>query len=562
MKYPTNGRRIAVLRLTGLLLLSLGLTACDGSSNGSNGQQAPSQTPPDSSATSIGLLDALPGDGVTLFDPGLPDVTFSHFGYSDFSFAVSGDCSDGTTIQHTLVDVSVAFDALFEHDQTCQSLTATGSFETDVDATRGNGDAFAVHLQFSTTTRTAPDLLVEDSLTTPRDSVTGMFQSFVDDSLVDGLGLPDSVASLIAGSVQDIADSGYGELLNAEPLFGVTAQRVSYASRQPDGSASSELTGLVAFPDTGSSEFTPKDSIIVLSHATAVTPSDLDPADGWFVVANLFASRGYLVIAPDNWGRGGTAGRAETFLMATRTAANSLDMIRAVLADADYDTVRGSGPPTVTLVGYSQGGHTALALWQAIAAQAPNIAVPRAYLGAGPYDLYATARGVVRHADGSCDGGEYCRYVTDQTTVPFLSDRVLTGYVAYAATGLTLGDLVDKNGLTSSFVDGFLGNDPAFDNLKSLLQQSSFTNITAGLDALSAVGTRFTLYHSSFDRLVPRANTEELVSVLEPHFAVDFRTDVCDSDTYRAVFDATDQVGITHALCGFEMLNDVYGELR
>ncbi len=543
-----------------LLIFSLGLAACGNSSDDDDG--AASDGSSDSGATAVELLDALPADGTTLFDPGIPDITLSHLGYADFSVAVSGDCAEGTTVERTLVEVSTDFDALFEHDQVCDGLRDNGAFETLVEATRDDGDRYSARLDFSTTIATAPELQVQDSVTTPRDSAGEMFRTFLEDSLIGSLEIPDALASLIEGAVEAVAESAYAELLDADPLFGVSAQRVTYASRRPDGSASQELTGLVAFPDTTAGGFTPRDSIIVLSHSTAVTPSDLDPGNGWYVVASLFAARGYLVIAPDNWGRGGTDTEPETFLMATRTAANSLDLIRAVLADPAYTPVRGSDPPRVTLVGYSQGGHTALALWQAIAAQESGLEVPAVHAGAGPYNLYAMARGVVQHVNGSCNGDAYCRFVTDQATVPFLSERVLPGYVAYAAENLLLGDLVEEGTLTPSFVEGFLGADPAFDDLKGLLQQGSFTNITGGLEALGGAGTRFTLIHSPFDRLVPIANTEELVSVLEPHFPVEFRTETCNSAAYEAVFDATDRVGISHTLCGFEMLNDVYAEMR
>ncbi len=543
-----------------LLLLSLGLAAFGNSSDGDG--EATSDSSSNSGAAPVELLDALPENGTTLFDPGIADITLSHLGYADFAVAISGDCAGGTTIERTLVDVSTDFDALFEHNQVCDGLVDSGAFETLVEATRVNGDSYSVRLDFSTAIASAPDLQVQDTATTPRDSVADMFRTFLDDSLVDDLDLPDALASLIGEAVEAVAESAYGELLNADPLFGVSAQRVTYASRRPDGSASNELTGLVAFPDTAAGGFTPRDAIIVLSHSTAVTPSDLELSNGWYVVANLFASRGYLVIAPDNWGRGGTDTEPETFLMATRTAANSLDLIRAVLADPAYAAVRGSDSPRITIVGYSQGGHTALALWQAIAAQEPALEVPAVYAGAGPYNLYATARGVVQHANGSCGGDAYCRFVTDETTVPFLSERVLPGYVAYAADDLMLGDLVEEGRLTQSFVEGFLGTDPAFDDLKGLLQQGSFTNVTGGLEALGDAGTRFTLVHSPFDRLVPIANTEELGSVLEPHFSVELRTEVCNSAAYEAIFDTTDRVGISHTLCGFEMLNDVYAELR
>lgn len=520
------------------------------------------EPPPETTPSSIELLDAQPADGVTQADPGIADVTLSHFGYTDFAIDVSGDCADGSTLVRSTEDLSVDFDALFEHSQVCDGLADNGSYQSLVRATRDDGDTFEVRLEFATAIASAPALQVQDSVTTPRESVADLFQTFLDESLIDDLNVPDSVAAVVQSLVQAVAESAYGELLDADPLFGVTAQRVIYASRRPDGSASSQLTGLVAYPDTTAADFQPRDSIIVLSHSTGVTPSDLDVTDAWYLVATLFASRGYLVIAPDNWGRGGTSSEPETFLMARQTAANSLDLVGAVLADPAYDAARGPAVPSATIVGYSQGGHTAVALWQAMAAQAPDIAVPGVYAGAGPYNLYATARGVVEHANGSCNDGVYCRYVTDGTTVPFLTERVLPGYIGYAADGLVLDNVLDGETLSEGFVAGFLRNEPAFDDLKGLLQQSSFTNVAAGLDLLTGAGTRFSLFHSAFDRLVPVANTEELVPVIEPYFEVDFRIDACNSDAYAAIFNATDYVGISHALCGLEMLNDVFGELR
>jgi pimeloyl-ACP methyl ester carboxylesterase len=552
----------AALRLPGLLLFSLALAACgSGNSSEDDGQTPPPEPPPETTPTTIDLLDSIPRNGATQVDPALAEVTLAHFGYADLAIDISGACVEGVTLERSLVDVSVDFDALFEHNQVCSTLTDNGAFETSVSAQRDSGDSYTVSMGFSTTTAVAPALQVQDSVSTPRDSVADMFQTFVDEALIAGLELPDAVASVVEASVDTLVDAAYGRLMDPEPLFGVTAQRVAYASRQPDGTASSELSGLVVVPDTSASGFTPRDSIIVLSHSTGVTPSNLDAADGWYAVANILAGRGYLVIAPDNWGRGLTSTEPETFLMASRTAANSLDLILAVLADPQYDAASPESP-TVTVVGYSQGGHTALAIWQTLAAQARTIEVPRVYAGAGPYNLYATARGVVRHAAGLCDDDAYCRYATDETSVPFLSERVLPGYAAYADESLMLSDLVDGDALTQGFVDGFLANEPAFDRLKGLLQQSSFTNITGGLDELSDAGTIFTLFHSKFDRLVPIANSEELAAVLEAHYTVDLRTESCDSIHYEAIFNATDQVGISHTLCGFEMLNDVYGELR
>ena len=137
-------------------------------------------------------------------------------------------------------------------------------------------------------------------------------------------------------TIGKIADLSWPELTARRAAHDVIAQRVAYGSRNPAGEPAT-LTGLVAFPviaaDPG---FRPRDRVVVLSHATGSTPSSLSEEDGWLVLATLIAGRGYLVIAPDNFGRGGSATdpvdgtrQPETYLMANRVAINTLDMVAA-----------------------------------------------------------------------------------------------------------------------------------------------------------------------------------------------------------------------------------------
>ncbi len=478
----------------------------------------------------------------------------SHLGYADFSISRSGACGDGEIFTREVIDLSVDYDRLFEHKTRC-TMAPSASIATTIEAQRSDGETFNLDYQFATATVSDPAVQIQDAVTTPRDTINGLFTSFADDYLVDELGLSPIVRALVEPIVTQIGDAAWTNLVDPQGRYAVTSQRVSYVSRTPRGDGSAALTGLVAFPQ---SPVPPRDEIIVLMHSTGVTPSDLEPSNAWFVLANLFASLGYLVVAPDNWGRGGTSAEEETYLLGTRTAANALDLIRAVAASVEYQSSFDAANPTVIIVGYSQGGHSAMALWHTLRSQALEFSVGRVYAGGAPHNLYATVKGAVEFVDGSCNGGPYCRYVDDDTSVPFVTERILPGYLAYQSLGLSLVDAAENRTLTPAFVNGFLTNDVEFDALKVALQQSSYTNFEAG--SVPGAPALVELFHSGFDRLVAAENSVQLSATFGA--AVNYRTDACNGLGYEAVFNATDIVGISHALCGFEMLDDVFEELR
>ena len=341
-----------------------------------------------------------------------------------------------------------------------------------------------------------------------------------------------------------------------------TSQQVSYLSRHPDGSPSAELTAAITFPVIATAnDFVSRDRVIILTHATGSTPGNLDNADAWYILANMFASRGYLVIAPDNYGRGGTADMPETYLMANRTAFNALDLINQVLADPAYDEVYNGSD--LAIIGYSQGGHSAVGLGLTLETQGPEtLTVREIYAGGAPHNLYQTVRGVMQHLDGSCDDGAYCRYVDEDTTVPFATDRIFPGFLNYTNTGLSMDDAVIGEDINPDFVTAFLANEPELDTFKAILQLSSFTQIVSAEDNLNTSTALIHLYHSQFDRLVPFANTSELAAILEPATTVDFHENRCNSDGYEAIFNLTDKVGVVHTLCGLSVLDNAFSDFK
>ena len=552
-------------RTVAALILTSYLTACGGGGGGgSMPAPEPPPTNPDSEPTTVVLLDSVPGPGVTNVEPEQLTSSFAHPGHSDLSLELSGDCSGfaGTTIRRNLFDLSIAdFNQLLDHKIRCH-LEENTSYTITANGTRSNEAEFITELFISTGVTNPSGLTVINEFDLPRDTVNDMFLGYINGAFFEDLDLPSGIEFLIRDLVLEIAAANWGNLVDPDSLYDVTSQQVSYLSRHPDGSPSAELTAAITFPVIASaSGFVTRDRAIILTHATGSTPGDLDNTDAWYILANLFASRGYLVIAPDNYGRGGTGSAPETYLMANRTALNTLDLVNQVLEDTAYDDVYNGSD--LAIIGYSQGGHSAVGLHLLLETQGPeNLSIRETYSGGAPHNLYQTVRGVMQHLDGSCDDGAYCRYVDEDTTVPFATDRIFPGFLSYTNTGLLLDDVVTGEEINPEFVTAFLANDPELDNFKAMLQLSSFTQIVSAGDNFSGSNALVHLYHSQFDRLVPFANTSELAAVLEPAVTVDFHENRCNSGGYEAIFNLTDKVGVLHTLCGLSVLDDALGDFK
>ena len=123
--------------------------------------------------------------------------------------------------------------------------------------------------------------------------------------------------------------------------------------------------------------------------------------------------------------------------MANRTAYNTLDLARLVLNDANYNDAYSGTQAAV--IGYSQGGHSAVAVWLMHELQSsPGLDISLLYAGGAPHNLYRTVRGVLKHIDSSCSDA-FCELVDTETTVPFATDRIFPALLAYSDTGLTDG---------------------------------------------------------------------------------------------------------------------------
>lgn len=523
--------------------------------------ETPGPLPP---ADAVALFDAIPAPG-TQVDPNTQSLRIVHAGAAEVrNFGYGGQCQPrGRSLPRSLQDLSPgSAPTLVDHRLRCR-LAAMGRYRVWADGIAGAAYRRA-ELAFVTGANLGPPTVtVRDARTIPRDSVNELFHAYLLEALSDAIDDPSQQAG-VALVIDQIAQRTWPNLRDPEAVFDVVTQSVSYVSRDPRGARSKRLTGLVARPETsGATDFQPRQRVLVLSHATGSTPSAMRLADAWYAVAAMFAGRGYLVLAPDNWGRGELApdGQPETYLMANRTANNSLDMVDAVLADPRYGDllVRTAGKADVAVAGYSQGGHTAIALWLAMLGGEHRWRLREIHSGGAPHNLWRTLRGALEHVAGRCDGNAWCRDVDAEEAVPYAVGRILPALLAYAETGLTIADMVADGSLRPTFLGGMLDDNPQYDALKTALQLNSFTNLV-GLQRFAGDDAAIHLYHTPFDRLVPVQNTVELATLLAPHFDVNFHSGECASPAYGVL--AGIRAGVAHAICGMEVLDDVLRDLR
>jgi pimeloyl-ACP methyl ester carboxylesterase len=156
--------------------------------------------------------------------------------------------------------------------------------------------------------------------------------------------------------------------------YGVDCYRMTYVGVGADGRAE-RLTGLIAFPRGADAK-----RIVSFQHGTTTeresVPSRLD--EGGLAAAVVFAGNGYLLLAPDYPGLGGSPGPHPYYVQ--DEAAGS---VTAMIAAAEQVAKAPKAAPF--LVGFSQGGSVTFATLRALeAAGRPVLGSAQV---AGAYDL-------------------------------------------------------------------------------------------------------------------------------------------------------------------------------
>ena len=167
---------------------------------------------------------------------------------------------------------------------------------------------------------------------------------------------------------------------------GVKLYKVHYTTARADGKEGlSQVSGLIAIPDLPRGRF----PVLSYQHATTfakqVTASNPETLYEARAAIAAFGAHGFVVLMADYLGKGDSEG-SHPFFIAASEASASLDMIRAgkkVCAALGVDLA-----PDLFLSGWSQGGHSTLALLRVLEREGyPGIRAAASFGGA--YDLCA-----------------------------------------------------------------------------------------------------------------------------------------------------------------------------
>jgi hypothetical protein len=170
--------------------------------------------------------------------------------------------------------------------------------------------------------------------------------------------------------------------INLTAQYGVTCYKVVYETIDPLGGRTVASGGLYLPQATGVSW-----PLLSFSHGTVTQTNDVPSVsvtlDAFAGVA--FASVGYVSVVADLLGLGSSPGM-HPFLHARSEATASVDMLRAARSYCASNNISLNGQ--IFLAGYSQGGHTEMALHRELEMYHTNeFTVTASAPMAGPYDM-------------------------------------------------------------------------------------------------------------------------------------------------------------------------------
>jgi acetyl esterase/lipase len=162
-----------------------------------------------------------------------------------------------------------------------------------------------------------------------------------------------------------------------------------------------DATTLIAYPDVGDAQTFP---VMLILHGTAGFNDGCAPSggvaddmlggftDGTSVLLSLFASFGYIAVAPDYIGLkslGAPTGFLHPYLVAEPTAIASLDAVRAAKKQLAGSNIT---PGDVVVMGGSQGGHAAAFVNRYVPHYAPELVIKGSVWDVPPTDLLGQAK--------------------------------------------------------------------------------------------------------------------------------------------------------------------------
>jgi len=319
----------------------------------------------------------------------------------------------------------------------------------------------------------------------------------------------------------------------------------TYTSVAPDGVTPVTLSSALIFPqkvfertERPTIDGTEYDAtgLLLNNHYTMTQQSDAPTQTSSMSVEGAFSVLGprFIIISPDGYGFGTTVHEPQAYLMADITARNAIDAVKAarrLLAQMGY-----SYGDLFTQLGYSQGGHSAMAVQRYVDTHESDAeGIP--YLnyslcGGGPYDVSAMLdtlmlpgatfrypcalplilQGQIGGANLSISYSDCFRSPLDTKAIEWLnaksytSEQINDSIYAYVGGDASSGVLVSNILCTENFT-------PSNSKMVPLFQAIQNNSLVSGWKPDSR--TRFYVAHSSDDEIVPFFCMEHMCDFLQ-----------------------------------------------
>ncbi len=346
--------------------------------------------------------------------------------------------------------------------------------------------------------------------------------------------------------ITDTTKMGF-KLFSEIPYYRVN---YTYKSVAPDGETPITLSAAMVFPDkvfnrkdtvtVGGQEYNAS-GLMLCNHYTMTEQSEAPTQTSKMQIEGPLAAMGLksIIISPDGYGFGSTVDKPQTYLMADITARHNIDAVRAarrLLASMDY-----TYGDLFTQIGYSQGGHTTMAVQRYFDTHDVDpeaiAGIDYTLCGDGPYDMdamldtllipearfrYPVAlpliiQGLVEGTQLDITYSDCLREPFDTKAVEWLNAKTyttddindsifkITG--ANSRTGVLAADVIRTENMSRSDSEA----QPFFQAIK----ENSFVS-----DWQPNEATRFYLYHSKDDEIVPYFCMEHMAAYLRDECGV------------------------------------------
>lgn len=318
----------------------------------------------------------------------------------------------------------------------------------------------------------------------------------------------------------------------------------TYESVAPDGVTPVTLSSALIFPqrifertemlEIGGKEFNAS-GLMLSNHFTIGKRSEAPTVTDNLKIEGPLAALGpsFIIVSPDSYGFGVTEDKPQAYLIADATAINHIDAVgaaRRLLKKMDYSVA-----DLFVQFGYSQGGHSSMAVQRYFDTHEvdPEVLshIDYTLCGDGPYDLNAMMdsllipeatfpypcaisfiiEGQIEGANLDISYSDFFHAPLDTKLVEWndskelIPNEINDSIYAYIGGDATTGIQVDKM-LRTDIVSR---TNPAMDSFFQALYNNSVC-----YDWMPNPDTRFYLYHSADDEVVPYYNMEHMVDFL------------------------------------------------